>query len=95
MDESMDSVFIAGAVVGAVLVATLLVVPVLRYIVLIVATSVIVAIYLHGGIPGLILYVYGMQIEITNKPVFSLGTIAGALLVTLFRLGKRERRVES
>jgi hypothetical protein len=93
MNESMDGVFIAGAVVGAVLVTTFLVVPVIRYIVLIVATCMIAAIYLHGGISELIVYVYGMQTEIASKPVFSLGTIAGALLVTLFRLGKRERQV--
>jgi hypothetical protein len=94
MHESTDGAFIAGAVVAAVLVTTFIVVPVLRYIVLIVATCVIAAIYLHGGIPALIVYVYGIQTEIASKPVFSLGTIAGALLVTLFRLGKQERQVE-
>ena len=94
MQESMDGVFIAGAVVGAVLVTTFLVVPVIRYIILIVATCVIAVIYLHAGIPGLISYVYGVQTEVASKPVFSLGTIAGTLLVTLFRLGNRERQVE-
>jgi hypothetical protein len=93
MHESIDAVFTAGAIVGAVLVTTLLVVPLIRYIVLIAATCAIAAVYFRGGIPELIVYVNGVQAEIVSKPIFSGGILAGVLFVTLLRLGRPQRRI--
>jgi hypothetical protein len=96
MDENIViSAFIAGLVVAAVLVTTILVVPIIRYVVLIAATCTILAIYLHGGVRELVAYVSDAQTEMIGKPTFSAGGVAGVLLVMLIGLRtKRRSRAE-
>jgi len=89
--STLDTAFTAGAIVGAVLVATILVVPLVRYVALVAATSAIAALYLHGGVPELVVWINGLQGEIVSKPTFSAGVIAGTL-VALIGLGITRRR---
>jgi hypothetical protein len=89
MHESIDTVFTAGVIVGAVLATTLLVVPAIRYVVLLVATCTIATVYVRGGVAGLIVYVTGMQTEIVSKPIFSAGMLTGAVAIAVFRLRRQ------
>jgi hypothetical protein len=92
MHASIDTDFIAGAIVSVVLVTTLLVVPLVRYFVLVTATCAIAVVYFRGGILDLITCIHGLQTEIGGNPIFSIGIFAGALLVALIRSGKGSRR---
>jgi hypothetical protein len=93
MHESIDATFTAGAIVGAVLVTAILVVPLARYVVLIAATCAIVGIYFTGGIPALVADISDVQAVIFSEPAFSAGTIAGVLVVSLISLGIRRTRI--
>jgi hypothetical protein len=82
--------FSAGLVVAVVFITTMLVVRIVRYVVLILATCAISAIYLHGGISELVAYASDAQTEMISKLTFSAGGIVGVLLVML--VGLRTRR---
>ena len=83
LDSVFETALAAGAIVGAVLVATILVVPFVRYAALIATTSVIVVIYLRGGVAALVAFIDALQAEMANKPAFSAGMIAGMALVAV------------
>jgi hypothetical protein len=91
LDSAFETALAAGTIVGAVLVATILVVPFVRYAALIATTSVIVVIYLRGGVAELITFVNAVQSEMADKPIFSAGMIAGTALVVV-AFGGRPRR---
>jgi hypothetical protein len=93
MHSSIDTDFTAGAIVSAVLVTTLLVVPLVRYFVLIAATCAIAVIYFRGGVPELVTYMHGIEAGLAGEPVFSIGILAGALFVALTRSGRRSTRM--
>jgi hypothetical protein len=82
--------FSAGLVVAVVFITTMLVVPVVRYVVLISATCAVSGIYLHGGISELVAYAGDAQTEMISKLTFSAGGVVGVLLVML--VGLRTRR---
>jgi hypothetical protein len=93
MNENVfDSAFTTGLLVAAVLFTTILVVPIIRYVVLVAATCTIVIIYLHGGVSELVSYVNDAQTEMVRKLTFSAGSIAGVLMVALIGLRTRRRR---
>jgi hypothetical protein len=91
LDSAFEAALAAGAIVGAVLVATILVVPFVRYAVLIATTSVIVVIYLRGGVADLVTFISALQAEMAGRPTFSAGMIAGMVLVA-FALGRPRGR---
>jgi len=95
MHESiLDTAFTAGAIVGAVLVATVLVVPLIRYIALVAATSAIALAYYHGGVAELVVYINRVQAEVVSKPTFSTGILAGSLVAWIALRGRRGRTAE-
>jgi hypothetical protein len=89
MQGSVSAVFMSGVIVGVVVLTTIFVVPIFRYLVLIAATIGIAVIYLHGGVPELAVYASSGQVEVTREPMFSAGVFAGGMVVTLVRLWKR------
>jgi hypothetical protein len=89
--SSFEVAVAAGAIVGAVLVATILVVPLVRYVALVATTSVIVIIYLRGGVAELVTFINDLQAEMIDKPTFSVGMIAGMTLVVIAFGGHRGR----
>jgi hypothetical protein len=89
---SVNAAFTAGAIAGAVLVATTLLVPFIRYVALVVATMAIMVIFLRGGASELVDYVDGLQALVGSAPTFSAGIIGGGLAVVLISLRSRGRR---
>jgi hypothetical protein len=89
MQGSVSAVFMSGVIVGVVLLTTILVVPLFRYLVLVAATVMIAAIYLHGGVPELAVYASSGELEVAREPIFSAGVFAGGMMVTLVRFWKR------
>jgi hypothetical protein len=92
MSQSVDTAFVAGAIVGVVLVATILLVPLVRYVALLAATIAIVVVCLHGGISELVDHVSALQAGVASAPSFSAGVVGGALATALIRSGSRRRR---
>jgi hypothetical protein len=92
MSEGVEAAFTAGALVGAVLAATVLLVPFVRYFVLVAATMAIVVIYLRGGVTELVDHVNALQAVVVSAPTFSAGIIGGGLAAVLLSLGRRTRR---
>jgi hypothetical protein len=92
MSQGVDTGFVAGAIVGAVLVATILLVPFVRYVGLVAATIAIVVVCLHGGIAEIIEHVSALQAAVASAPTFSAGIVGGALAITLIGVGSRRRR---
>jgi len=91
LDNAFEAALAAGAIVGAVLVATILVVPFVRYAALIATTSVIVVIYLRGGVADLVTFISALQAGMADRPIFSAGMIAGMALVA-FAFGRPRGR---
>jgi hypothetical protein len=89
---SVDSAFTAGAIVGAVVVSTFLLIRFIRYVALIAATMAIVVVSLRGGVAELIGYVDALEGLVGTAPTFSAGIIGGGLLVALIRAGRERRR---
>jgi len=89
---SVNAAFTAGAIVGAVVVATVLWVPFVRYVALVAATIAIVVMFLRGEISALVDYVDSLQALVGSAPTFSAGIIGGGLAVVLIGLGSRRRR---
>jgi len=88
----IDSALTAGTVVGAVLSATILVVPFVRYVALVVMTILIAVVYLHGGISELTSSIRGLQSGMASAPGFTGGIISGMLLVLISVGGRRRGR---
>jgi hypothetical protein len=83
MNEAIGAVFVTGFIFGAVIVTTLLVVPLIRYIILIAAACAIGVIFLHGGAIELVACVNGLLAEAGRNAIFSLGALVGATVVAL------------
>lgn len=93
MENSIiDSALTAGTVVGAVLSATILVVPFVRYVALVAMTILIAVVYLHGGVPELTSSIRGLQSGMGSVPGFTGGIISGMLLVLVSAGGRRRGR---
>jgi hypothetical protein len=83
---SIGTAFTAGALVGTVLVATVLLVPLVRYVALVTATMAIMLVSLRGGVSELVDYVDGLQALLGSAPAFSAGIVGGGLAVVLIGL---------
>jgi hypothetical protein len=90
-DSTFEAALAAGAIVGAVLVATILVIPFVRHVALIATTMAIMVIYLRGGVAELVTFVNATQAGMADKPTFSVGMIAGVALVVVVLGGRRGR----
>jgi len=88
----IDSGLTAGTIVGAVLSATILLVPFVRYVALVAMTSLIAVVYLHGGVSELTSSIMGLQSGMASAPGFTGGIISGMLLVLVSAGGRRRGR---
>jgi hypothetical protein len=89
---SVDTAFTAGAIVGAVLIATVALVPLIRYVALVAATMAIAVVSIRGGVSELVDCVDAFQGLVGSAPTFSVGIIGGGLAVALIGLVSRRRR---
>lgn len=95
MQESLfDTALTAGVLVGVVLVTTVLWVPLVRYIVLVVAASAIVIGYLHGGVSELVTHTNALEAEFIRAPTFTAGVMIGVLVTIVGVVGIRRRSAD-
>ena len=89
---SVDTAFTAGAVVSAVLVATLRWVAPVRYVALLAGTMAITVVFIRGGVPELIDYAGALETLLGGAPAFSAGIICGGLAVALMGFKSHRKR---
>jgi hypothetical protein len=91
MRGSLFDMAFTGVLVGVVLVTTIILIPRMRAIVLVAATSVIAIGYLHGGVAELVAHADALRAEVIRAPTFSAGLIAGAVVAVALMMSLRPR----